>query len=208
MFVDEQTLLKLKSEGSAPDDSGYVGLWRIVVVRNLPYEDMRKTGKVPKFLSHRLFPSSRWSLLHPFLSIDLRAYLCSVNMLSASLLNSSSSILCFRYSVWLDSKLRLTTDPLLIIEYFLWRTRSEYAISNHYTRHCVWEEVLQNKHLNKYNHTAIDEQFNFYQSDGLTKFDPQDPNNPLPSCACHQCLLLALKIVYNFQPEINCKNLF
>lgn len=144
MFVDEQTLLKLKSEGSAPDDGGYVGLWRIVVVRNLPYEDMRKTGKVPKFLSHRLFPSSR-------------------------------------YSVWLDSKLRLTTDPLLIIEYFLWRARSEYAISNHYTRHCVWEEVLQNKRLNKYNHTAIDEQFNFYQSDGLTKFDPQDPNTPLPS---------------------------
>lgn len=114
----------------------------------------------------------------------------------------------FRYSVWLDSKLRLTTDPLLIIEYFLWRTRSEYAISNHYTRHCVWEEVLQNKHLNKYNHTAIDEQFNVYQSDGLTKFDPQDPNTPLPSCACHQCVLPTLKIVYNFQPVINCKNLF
>lgn len=144
MFVDEQTLTKLSSEGNAPDDSGYVGLWRIVVVRNLPYKDMRKTGKVPKFLSHRLFPFSR-------------------------------------YSIWLDSKMRLQIDPMQIIEYFLWRTKSEYAISNHYDRHCVWEEVLQNKRLNKYNHTAIDEQFNFYQSDGLTKFDSSDPNTPLPS---------------------------
>ncbi|XP_065632769.1 probable hexosyltransferase MUCI70 [Quercus suber] len=144
MFVDEQTFKELSSEGNTPTDRGFVGLWRIVIVRNLPYEDMRKTGKVPKFLSHRLFPSSR-------------------------------------YSIWLDSKMRLQIDPMLIIDHFLWRTKSEYAISNHYDRHCVWEEVLQNKRLNKYNHTAIDEQFTFYQSDGLTKFDPSDPNTPLPS---------------------------
>lgn len=79
--------------------------------------------------------------------------------------------------------MRLNTDPMLIIEYFLWRRKAEYAISNHYDRHCVWEEVLQNKRLNKYNHTAIDEQFYFYQSDGLSKFDPLAPDNPLPSCA-------------------------
>ncbi|XVE91473.1 hypothetical protein REPUB_Repub01dG0013000 [Reevesia pubescens] len=144
MFVDGQTLSKLSSEGHTPDEKGYVGLWKIVVVRNLPYFDMRKTGKVPKFLSHRLFPSSR-------------------------------------YSIWIDSKMRLNTDPMLIIEFFLWRMRAEYAISNHYDRHCVWEEVLQNKRLNKYNHTAIDKQFIFYQSDGLRKFDPSDPNTPLPS---------------------------
>ncbi|CAM8878441.1 unnamed protein product [Rhodiola kirilowii] len=144
MFVDEQTLGKLASEGHVRDEKGYIGLWRMVIVRNLPYKDMRRTGKVPKFLSHRLFPSSR-------------------------------------YSIWVDSKLRLHSDPMLIIEYFLWRTKSEYAISNHYDRHCVWEEVVQNKRLNKYNHSAIDEQFLFYQSDGLKKFDPSDPNTPLPS---------------------------
>lgn len=59
MFVDEQTLAKLSSEGNIPDERGHIGLWKIVVVKNLPYEDMRKTGKVPKFLAHRLFPSSR-----------------------------------------------------------------------------------------------------------------------------------------------------
>lgn len=50
---------KLSSEGLVADDKGNIGLWRIVLVRNLPYMDMRRTGKVPKFLSHRLFPSAR-----------------------------------------------------------------------------------------------------------------------------------------------------
>ncbi|KAF5739246.1 hypothetical protein HS088_TW12G00448 [Tripterygium wilfordii] len=144
MFVDEQTLSTLSSDGHIPDDGGHIGLWRMVIVRDLPYKDLRKTGKVPKFLSHRLFPSAR-------------------------------------YSIWLDSKMRLNSDPMLIIEHFLWRTRSEYAISNHYDRHCVWDEVLQNKRLKKFDPTAIDEQFTFYQSDGLTKFDPLDPNTLLPS---------------------------
>lgn len=58
MFVDEQTLAKISSEGHVPDDTGHVGLWKIVIVKNLPYADMRRTGKVPKLLSHRLFPSS------------------------------------------------------------------------------------------------------------------------------------------------------
>ncbi|KAJ4827030.1 hypothetical protein Tsubulata_018199 [Turnera subulata] len=86
-----------------------------------------------------------------------------------------------RYSIWLDSKLRLQLDPLLVLEYFLWRKGYEYAISNHYDRHCVWEEVAQNKRLNKYNHTVIDEQFAFYRADGLTKFNASDPNKLLPS---------------------------
>lgn len=59
MFVDEQSLAKLSTEGNVPDDRGNIGLWKMVVVKNLPYKDLRKTGKVPKFLSHRLFPSSR-----------------------------------------------------------------------------------------------------------------------------------------------------
>lgn len=59
MFVDKETLSTLSSEGNIPDDRGHIGLWKIIVVKNLPYKDMRRTGKVPKLLSHRLFPSSR-----------------------------------------------------------------------------------------------------------------------------------------------------
>ncbi|XP_076902689.1 putative hexosyltransferase MUCI70 [Bidens hawaiensis] len=144
MFVDDITLQTLSSEGHMPDRMGYIGIWRIVVVKNLPYTDMRRVGKIPKLLAHRLFQNAR-------------------------------------YSIWLDSKLRLQLDPLLVLEYFLWRKGHEYAISNHYDRHCVWEEVAQNKKLNKYNHTVIDEQFAFYQADGLTKFNPMDPQKLLPS---------------------------
>ncbi|XP_078438563.1 transmembrane protein (DUF616) [Wolffia australiana] len=144
MFVDEVSLKTLSVEGQRPDAMGFYGLWKIVVVKNLPYSDMRRVGKIPKFLSHRLFPTAR-------------------------------------YSIWLDSKMRLTSDPQLLLEYFLWRKGYEYAISNHYDRHCVWDEVVQNKKLNKYNHTLIDRQFEFYQADGLTKFDPADPNKLLPS---------------------------
>lgn len=144
MFMDEVTLQTLSSEGHSPDRTGFIGLWKIVVVKNLPYLDMRRVGKIPKLLPHRLFPSAR-------------------------------------YSIWLDSKLRLQLDPLLILEYFLWRKGHEYAISNHYDRHCVWEEVGQNKKLNKYNHSIIDQQFKFYQADGLTRFNASDPNKLLPS---------------------------
>ncbi|KAD2805807.1 hypothetical protein R6Q59_029192 [Mikania micrantha] len=144
MFVDDVTLRTLSTEGYTPDRMGYIGIWRIVVVKNLPYTDMRRVGKIPKLLGHRLFQNAR-------------------------------------YSIWLDSKLRLQLDPLLVLEYFLWRKGHEYAISNHYDRHCVWEEVAQNKKLNKYNHTIIDEQFAFYQADGLTKFNPMDPQKLLPS---------------------------
>lgn len=144
MFMDEITLKTLSAEGQVPDRMGFIGLWKIVVVKNLPYSDMRRVGKIPKFLTHRLFPSAR-------------------------------------YSIWLDSKLRLQSDPLLILEYFLWRKGFEYAISNHYDRHCLWEEVAQNKKLNKFNHTIIDQQFAFYQADGLTRFNASDPNKLLPS---------------------------
>ncbi|KAF3334155.1 hypothetical protein FCM35_KLT20759 [Carex littledalei] len=144
MFLDEMTLQTLLSEGQLIDSLGFMGLWKAIVVKNLPYNDMRRVGKVPKFLAHRLFPSAR-------------------------------------YSIWLDSKLRLQNDPILILEYFLWRHEHEYAISNHYDRHCVWDEVVQNKKLNKFNHTIIDQQFEFYQRDGLKRFDPSNPNKLLPS---------------------------
>ncbi|XP_068663593.1 uncharacterized protein [Aristolochia californica] len=144
IFIDESTLQTLASEGQNVDRSGFIGLWKIVVVKNLPYDDMRRVGKIPKFLTHRLFPSAR-------------------------------------YSIWLDSKLRLQKDPLLILEYFLWRKNYEYAISNHYDRHCVWEEVARNKKLNKFNHTIIDQQFEFYRADGLKRFNVSDPNKLLPS---------------------------
>jgi hypothetical protein len=46
MFVDEETMAYVKNSSSLYKDNE-VGIWRLVVVRNLPYEDPRRTGKVP-----------------------------------------------------------------------------------------------------------------------------------------------------------------
>lgn len=45
MFVDEETAGFLRNTSDL-DDTKRVGLWRIVVVRNLPYDDPRRNGKV------------------------------------------------------------------------------------------------------------------------------------------------------------------
>lgn len=45
MFVDEETEAYLKKT-SAMDIDRRSGIWRVVVVRNLPYSDARRTGKV------------------------------------------------------------------------------------------------------------------------------------------------------------------
>jgi hypothetical protein len=59
MFMDEVTLQTLSSEGHVPDRMGFIGLWKVVLVKNLPYSDMRRVGKIPKLLPHRLFHSAR-----------------------------------------------------------------------------------------------------------------------------------------------------
>ncbi|PHT49431.1 hypothetical protein CQW23_09178 [Capsicum baccatum] len=61
MFVDEETEAFLRNS-SELTSSMRIGLWRIVVVHNLPYDDPRRNGKVPKLLLHRLFPNARYSL--------------------------------------------------------------------------------------------------------------------------------------------------
>ncbi|PKA65356.1 hypothetical protein AXF42_Ash005689 [Apostasia shenzhenica] len=61
MFVDEETEAYIRNS-SIIDSNKRVGLWRVVVVRNLPYADARRNGKVPKLLLHRLFPNAQFSL--------------------------------------------------------------------------------------------------------------------------------------------------
>lgn len=61
MFVDEETEASLNDYDNFKS-SKQVGLWRVVVVHNLPYRDARRTGKIPKLLLHRLFPNVRFSI--------------------------------------------------------------------------------------------------------------------------------------------------
>nr|XP_043622360.1 probable hexosyltransferase MUCI70 isoform X2 [Erigeron canadensis] len=61
MFIDEETEAYMRNS-SALDYRMKVGLWRIIVVHNIPYTDSRRNGKVPKLLLHRLFPNVRYSV--------------------------------------------------------------------------------------------------------------------------------------------------
>ncbi|WVZ68836.1 hypothetical protein U9M48_017724 [Paspalum notatum var. saurae] len=61
-FWDEVTLSSLETEGKVIGDDGMIGRWRIIVVKSLPFVDQRLNGKIPKMLSHRLFPEARYSI--------------------------------------------------------------------------------------------------------------------------------------------------
>jgi len=82
MVVDEVSLDFIKQNVTVREDSDggkWVGIWRLVPLHNSPYDEPRRNGKVPKILTHRLFPQA-W------------------------------------YSIWIDGKMELIVDPLLILE--------------------------------------------------------------------------------------------
>ncbi|KAL6616066.1 hypothetical protein ACP70R_038336 [Stipagrostis hirtigluma subsp. patula] len=61
-FWDEVTLSTQEAEGKVVGDNGMIGRWRIIIVKSLPFADQRLNGKIPKMLSHRLFPEARYSI--------------------------------------------------------------------------------------------------------------------------------------------------
>lgn len=61
MFIDEETEAYMRNS-SVLDSSKRVGLWRIILVHNIPYTDARRNGKIPKLLLHRIFPNVRFSI--------------------------------------------------------------------------------------------------------------------------------------------------
>ncbi|KAK4778994.1 hypothetical protein SAY86_006522 [Trapa natans] len=150
MFIDEETEAYMKNS-SILDTSMKVGLWRIIVVHNIPFSDARRNGKVPKLLLHRLFPN-------------------------------------VRYSIWIDGKLELVVDPYQVLERFLWRQNSSFAISRHYRRFDVFEEAEANKAAGKYDNSSIDFQIDFYRKEGLTPYS--EAKLPITSDVPEGCVII------------------
>jgi len=42
-------LQTLDSEGQKMDSMGFIGIWKIILIKNMPYNDMRRVGKIPSF---------------------------------------------------------------------------------------------------------------------------------------------------------------
>lgn len=47
-FWDDVTLATQEAEGHKIGENGYIGKWRVVVVKDLPFTDQRLNGKIPK----------------------------------------------------------------------------------------------------------------------------------------------------------------
>ncbi|MBA0839457.1 hypothetical protein Goarm_005177 [Gossypium armourianum] len=139
MFVDEETEADLKLNGGLYA-SKKIGVWRIVIAHNLPYTDGRRNGKIPKLLTHRLFPNARFSLW----------------------IDGKLELIVDPYQI-LERYFR-------ILSRFLWRKNATFAISRHYKRFDVFDEAEANKAAGKYDNASIDFQVNFYKKEGLTPY--------------------------------------
>lgn len=133
MVVDEKSLKSIQKTCTLTVDSTggkWVGLWRLIVLWNSPYDEPRRNGKVPKLLTHRLFPEAE-------------------------------------YSIWIDGKMELLIDPLLILERYLWREGHKFAIARHKHHQSIYEEADANKRRKRYARPLIDKQMQIYHYEGM-----------------------------------------
>ncbi|GJX30619.1 transmembrane protein [Tanacetum coccineum] len=97
MFVDEVTLQQFHRHNllSRKSKESKIGVWRIVKVSSEElYENPATNGVIPKYLVHRLFPNSI-------------------------------------YSIWVDAKMQLVVDPLLLLHSLVIAKDVDMAISKH-----------------------------------------------------------------------------
>lgn len=139
MVVDEISLNFIKQNVSVSvdvkDGGEWVGIWRIILLKNPPYDEPRRNGKVPKILTHRLFPQAL-------------------------------------YSIWIDGKMELIVDPLLMLERYLWRGKHTFAIAQHKHHKNIYEEADSNKRRKRYARPLIDRHMKIYRFEGLEPWSP------------------------------------
>ncbi|TVU07571.1 hypothetical protein EJB05_40933 [Eragrostis curvula] len=135
-FIEKNTTVKVDSAGGK-----WVGIWRLITLHRLPFDEPRRNGKVPKILTHRLFPQA-W------------------------------------YSIWIDGKMELIVDPLLILERYLWRGKYTFAVAAHKHHRSIYEEGDAIKRRKRYARPLVDLQMKMYYYEGM---EPWSPKKKLPS---------------------------
>ncbi|XP_022869983.1 uncharacterized protein LOC111389288 isoform X2 [Olea europaea var. sylvestris] len=138
MVVDEVSLEFIKNNVTVREDNNggqWVGVWRLILLKHQPYDEPRRNGKVPKILTHRLFPQAQ-------------------------------------YSIWIDGKMELIVDPLLMLERYLWRGKHTFAIAQHKHHRSIYEEADANKRRKRYARPLIDLQMKIYRYEGMEPWSP------------------------------------
>ncbi|KAI8000852.1 hypothetical protein LOK49_LG09G01915 [Camellia lanceoleosa] len=196
MFVDEETEIFLRNS-SLLDSSNKHGLWRVIVVHNLPYTDPRRTGKL-KFVCKTIVSLFEISVIYNGLFPFEMAHLLSSS--GSALKRCDAVYTYFRFSfycigfflmpatLWIDGKLELVVDPYQILERFLWRKNVSFAISRHYKRFDSFVEAEANKAAGKYDNASIDFQINFYRNEGLTPYS--EAKLPITSDVPEGCVIV------------------
>lgn len=139
MVVDEKSYEFIKQNVTVREDEAggqWVGIWRLVLLKHPPYDEPRRNGKVPKILTHRLFPQAR-------------------------------------YSIWIDGKMELIVDPLLILERYLWRGKHTFAIAQHKHHRSIYEEADANNRRKRYARPLIDLHIRIYRYEGMEPWNPE-----------------------------------
>uniref|UniRef100_A0A1D1Y0K7 Leucine--tRNA ligase n=1 Tax=Anthurium amnicola TaxID=1678845 RepID=A0A1D1Y0K7_9ARAE len=138
MVVDDKSLSLIRKNVTVRKDSDggkWVGIWRLVTLHNPPYDEPRRNGKVPKILTHRLFPRAQ-------------------------------------FSIWIDGKMELIVDPLLILERYLWRGNHTFAIACHKHHKSIYEEADAIKRRKRYARPLIDLHMKIYRYEGMEPWNP------------------------------------
>ncbi|PSS23648.1 Circadian locomoter output cycles protein like [Actinidia chinensis var. chinensis] len=78
-----------------------------------------------------------------------------------------------QYSIWIDGKMELIVDPLLILERYLWRGKHTFAIAQHKHHHSIYEEADANKRRKRYARPLIDLHMKIYRYEGMKPWSPK-----------------------------------
>ncbi|XP_020595884.1 LOW QUALITY PROTEIN: uncharacterized protein LOC110035898 [Phalaenopsis equestris] len=139
MFIDDSTLKTLNSHNIlAGADSVMIGVWRIIRLSagDLPYDNPAMNGVIPKYLVHRLFPNTK-------------------------------------FSIWLDAKLQLTVDPLLLLHALLISKDADMAVSKHPFNVHTMEEAMATARWRKWGDIeSLRIQMETYCENGLHPWSP------------------------------------
>lgn len=150
MFVDDITLKGFKHHQlisvKHPSEVYKVGAWRILrVSRKYLYDNPAMNVMIPKYLVHRLFPNSK-------------------------------------FSIWIDAKLQLTVDPLLLIHSLVVSANVDMAIAKHpFCLHTI-EVAMETARWKKWwDVDGLQKQMEIYCKNGLQPWTPD--KLPYPSGA-------------------------
>lgn len=154
MFIDDTTLKRLDFHNliSRKSKEHKIGAWRIIKVSNEDlYQNAAMNGMIPKYLIHRLFPNSK-------------------------------------YSIWVDAKMQLVVDPLLLIHSLVVKENVDMAISKHpYFLHTMEEAMATARWRKWWDVNSLMVQMETYCENGL---QPWSSKKPYPTDVPDSALIL------------------